>query len=71
MRKYYEVLSNKKMIDAKVQTIVNLYASAYAFGTITKENFNKFIETLDPKTKKSLDDFAGKLKEMGLPIEEK
>ena len=47
VRRYYEVICESKMRDTKINIISNMYASAHAFGSIKKEDFNKFLQNFD------------------------
>lgn len=70
VKRYYHLISKKVMVDVKVDSIAVMYSCAYAFGTVKKDAFMKFLENLDPKIKKTVTDSIEKMKDMGLPIEE-
>ena len=64
------MLWEQRGLSSKVDAIVSMYSCAYAFGSIKREDFNKFIDTLDPTVKKNVGDAIEKMKDMGLPIED-
>lgn len=68
IRRYVEVLNQKRADDYKTQTYCFLMASGYAFGSIKDSKFKEFISQFDLK-KPKIEETLLKMKDMGLPIE--
>lgn len=49
IRRYYEVIYKEKLSDLKLQTISMAYATSRAFGGMKKEDFKKYLDSLDLK----------------------
>ena len=47
VKKYCEIITKQKKQDLLLETISRFRATAYAFGGIKKEDFDKFIKMLD------------------------
>ena len=69
VKRYVEVLSQRRNRDYETQTYCFLMATGYAFGSVKPKNFNDFISQFANK-KPKIEDTISKMKSMGLPIEE-
>lgn len=69
-QRYYELIQKKKMQALQLQTISTLKAVGYAFGSIKKKDFMKFINSLDMK-KETLENSFERMKKLGYNVEDK
>ncbi len=68
--RYRELIENKKLKDAQMQTIVTSKSVQYAFGSIKKKDFIDFVDSLN-KDKDTPDESFKKMKTQGFPVEDK
>lgn len=68
--RYYEIITEQKMRELKLKTIANVQAVGYAWGSVKKAQFMKFLDNLYKKPQ-DIDDFIREAKLKGLPIEDK
>lgn len=71
IQKYYEVIYKEKLQDLKLQTISMSYATARGFGGMKKEDFKKYLDSLDLKPVDFKKDFKSMQKKFPGMIEEK
>lgn len=69
VKRYVEVLDQRRAQDHKTQTYCFFVACATAFGGIKQKEFQEFISQFDSK-KPKIDETLNRMKEMDLPIEE-
>jgi len=72
LKVYYELINKKKLQELKMRTIAMLNAVAYAYGSMKKDPFMMFMNTLDPPgAVKDGGPAFDKMKIEGFPVEEK
>ena len=70
INRYYELIQEQKNRDLYMHTVATLNSVGYAFGTLKKETFKKFLDML-VRFKVNTDKDFEKLKQMDLPVEDK
>jgi len=72
LKVYYELINKKKLQELKIRTIATFNAVAYAYGSMKKEAFMRFIDKLDPPgIVKDGGPAFDKMRQDGFPVEEK
>lgn len=67
--RYYEEIHLEKARTLKAQAITMSHATGYGFGSMKKDDFLKFLDSLDGMEEQQ-QDVVQKLRESGLPLEE-
>lgn len=70
IRRYCEIIQEQKLKELQLNTIATLKAVAYAFGSMKKEDFIDFLDSLHEK-EKDINRQLEKAKREDWPIEEK
>ena len=71
IQKYYEVIYKEKLQDLKLQTVSMSYATARGFGGMKKEDFKKYLDSLDLKPVDFEKNFKSMKKKFPGMVEEK
>lgn len=69
---YYSLIQKQKMVELKLDAIVISQGCAHGFGNLKQNDFDKFLNTLDPKKQEqeNISDTLQHMKDMDLPVEE-
>ena len=71
IRRYYEIIYKEKLQDLKLQTISMAYATSRAFGGMKKDDFKKYLDSLDLKPVDFEKNFKSMKKKFPGMVEEK
>lgn len=70
IKRYCKIIQEQRLRELQLNTIATLKAVACAFGSIKKDDFVKFLDSLCRK-EQDIEETLQDMKKAGLPVEEK